>query len=196
MQQRSAGEKKKKRQTAKKPEATIRQMEVDDIAPVYHLGSSLFTSEEFPILYRTWDPYEVTGYFTSDPDFCLVAEVEGKVVGFVLATTVEKEGTTWKKYGYISWMGVEESFQGTSLTRRLFRELERRLKENKVRMIIADTEGDNERAIDFFRRQGFSPHVEHVWLVKTLGQPAKTTTKGERPRATANKGGKQSSLPL
>lgn len=46
---------------------TIRQMDIDDIGPVYHLGDELFTSEEFPILYRTWDAYEVTDHFTSDP---------------------------------------------------------------------------------------------------------------------------------
>jgi len=52
---------------------------------VISLGEELFTSEEFPILYRTWDAYEVTDYFTSDPDYCLVAESEGRVVGFVLS---------------------------------------------------------------------------------------------------------------
>ncbi len=37
----------------KKPEIIIRQMDIDDISPVYHLGEKLFTSDEFPILYRT-----------------------------------------------------------------------------------------------------------------------------------------------
>ena len=44
-------------ETKKRADVSIRQMEVDDIASVYHLGEKLFTSEEFPILYRTWDPY-------------------------------------------------------------------------------------------------------------------------------------------
>jgi len=52
----------------KRPEVNIRQMEIDDIGSVYHLGEKLFTSEEFPILYRTWDAYEVTDHFTSHPD--------------------------------------------------------------------------------------------------------------------------------
>ena len=86
--------------------ATIREMEVDDIASVYHLGEQLFTSEETPILYRTWDPYEVTEYFSSDPEYCLVAEARGVIVGFTLATTIEKEGTAWRKYGYLVWIGV------------------------------------------------------------------------------------------
>jgi ribosomal protein S18 acetylase RimI-like enzyme len=159
----------------KNRKAIIRQMEIDDVSPVYHLGEKLFSSEEFPILYRTWDPYEVTEYFGSDPDYCLVAETEvgGKIVGFILATTIEKEGTAWKKYGYLSWIGVDEAFQGTKLGLRLYRELEKRLREDGVRMVIADTEAENEQAIAFFRRIGFASSRQHVWLAKTLRKPNK-----------------------
>jgi ribosomal protein S18 acetylase RimI-like enzyme len=156
-----------------KAKAIIRQMEIDDVSAVYRLGERLFSSEEFPILYRTWDPYEVTEYFGSEPDYCLVAEAEtnGKIVGFILATTVEKEGTAWKKYGYLSWIGVDETFQRTKLGLRLYRELEKRLLEDGVRMVIADTEAENEEAISFFKRMGFSNSSQHVWLAKTLRRP-------------------------
>jgi ribosomal protein S18 acetylase RimI-like enzyme len=152
----------------KRPEVNIRQMEIDDIGSVYHLGESLFTSEEFPILYRTWDAYEVTDHFTSDPDYCLVADTARGVVGFILATTIEKEGTAWKKYGYVSWIGVDESFHRTNLGLRLYRRLEERFREDKVRMVIADTEANNEGAIAFFKAIGFSPSRQHLWLTKTL----------------------------
>ena len=173
-----------------KAKTIIRQMEIDDIAAVYRLGEELFTSEEFPVLYRTWDPYEVTDYFTSDPDYCLVAEREGRVVGFVLATTIEKEGTAWKKYGYLAWIGVDEAFQDTGLGRRLYREVEKRLQENGVRMVIADTEGDNEEAISFFEAMGFSPSRQHLWLSKTLRRPAKkASTPGPPPTPTYTRRG-------
>ncbi len=156
-----------------KTEADIREMEIDDISSVYHLGERLFTSEEFPILYRTWDPYEVTDYFTSDPSYCFVAEVEGQIVGFLLATTVEKEGTAWKKYGYLSWIGVDEDYQRTNLGQRLYRKLEERLKRDGVRMVIADTDVDNEGAIAFFKAMKFSLTSKHQWLAKTLRRPKK-----------------------
>ncbi len=152
----------------RKPDVDIRQMEIDDIGPVYHLGEKLFTSEEFPILYRTWDAYEVTDHFTSDPDYCLVADTTRGVVGFILATTIEKEGTAWKKYGYVSWIGVNESFHRTNLGLRLYRRLEERFRQDKVRMVIADTEANNQGAIAFFEAIGFSPSREHLWLTKTL----------------------------
>ena len=157
----------------KASEVDIRQMEIDDIPSVYHLGEKLFTSEDSPMLYRTWDPYEVVECFASDPEYCLVGEVDGKIVGFLLATTIEKEGTAWKKYGYLSWMGIEETYQRANLGRRLYRRMEERLQDEGVRMIIADTEGDNEGAISFFKAMGFSPRSEHVWLAKTMQRPGK-----------------------
>jgi len=163
----------------------IRQMEIDDIPSVYHLGEKLFTSEEFPILYRTWDPYEVTDYFTSDPDYCLVAEADQRIMGFIMGNTIEKEGTAWKKYGYVSWLGVDEAFQRTGLGRRLYRELEQRLQEEGVRMIIGDTQGDNEEAIAFLKAMGFTSRSQHVWLAKTLRRrPTKKAAKTKPESAT------------
>ncbi len=158
---------------SRRSNTTNRQMEIADISSVYHLGERLFTSEEFPILYRTWDPYEVTDYFTSDPDYCFVAEAKGKIVGFILATTIQKEGTAWRKYGYLSWIGVDEAFHRINLGERLYRKLEARLKKDGVRMVITDTEAENDVAIDFFKAIGFSPSREHIWLAKTLGRTAK-----------------------
>jgi ribosomal protein S18 acetylase RimI-like enzyme len=153
---------------SRRVEVTVRQMEIDDLSVVYRLGESLFTSEEYPILYRTWDPYEVTGLFTSDPEFCLVAEVDDRVVGFVLATTIVKEGTAWKRYGYLEWIGVADGYQHARLGMKLYRRLEERFREEGVRMIIADTVVENEKAISFFNRLGFTATGKHVWLAKTL----------------------------
>jgi len=94
-----------------------------------------------------------------------------------LATTIEKEGTAWKKYGYVSWIGVDESFQRTNLGLRLYKRLEERFRGDKVRMVIADTEANNEGAIAFFKVIGFSPSRQHLWLTKTLRQSSKKLTK-------------------
>ena len=161
----------------KNPEVTIRQMEIDDISAAYHLGEDLFTSEKLPILYRTWDPYEVTDHFSSDPDYCFVAEADGKIVGFVLATTIQKEGTAWNTYGYLSWIGVDKDFQRTNLGLRLYRRLEDKMKEDGARMIICDTEANNKGAISFFKTLGFTKRRQHVWLAKTLKRTVKKVSK-------------------
>jgi len=163
-----------------KPEVDIREMEIDDVPAVYHLGEALFTSEDFPILYRTWDPWEVTDYFTNDPEYCLVAECEGKIVGFILANIIEKEGTAWKKYGYVSWIGVNNSFQGTNLGHRLYHKLEDIFIEDRVRMIIADTDAENHQAIGFFKSLEFDESAEHIWLTKTITRKNHEPTKREK----------------
>ncbi|MDD5095352.1 MAG: GNAT family N-acetyltransferase [Dehalococcoidia bacterium] len=152
----------------------IREMEIDDIPSVFHLGERLFTSDEFPILYRTWDAYEVTDAFTADPEYCFVAEADEKIVGFVLGTTIEKEGTAWKTYGYLSWIGVDDDFQRRRLGRRLYRKLEEKLRLDGARMMLADTGEGNAEAISFFHRMGFSKQGQHVWLGKTLRKPRVT----------------------
>ena len=155
-----------------KVEVIIREMEIDDLSAVYHLGEKLFTSDEFPILYRTWDPYEVTDYFSTDPEYCLVAETEDdRIVGFVLANMIEKEGTAWKKYGYLTWIGVEESFQRTNLGQRLYNKIEDTFQKQGARMVMADTDAENQGALLFLNAMGFSARAQHVWLAKTLQKP-------------------------
>ena len=155
-----------------KVEVIIREMEIDDLSAVYHLGEKLFTSDEFPILYRTWDPYEVTDYFSTDPEYCLVAETEDdRIVGFVLANMIEKEGTAWKKYGYLTWIGVEESFQRTNLGQRLYNKIEDTFQKQGARMVMADTDAENQGALLFLNAMGFSARAQHVWLAKTLRKP-------------------------
>ena len=69
----------------KKSTVVVRQMEIDDLADVFHLGEKIFTAREVPNLYRTWDEYEIITLFQSDSEFCLVAELDDKIVGFALA---------------------------------------------------------------------------------------------------------------
>ena len=182
----------------KKAEIIIRQLEIDDISAVYHLGEKLFTSDEYPFLYRTWDSYEVTDYFTSDPDYCLVAESEGKIVGFILGTTIEKEGTAWRKYGYLTWIGIDETLQRTGLGLRLYNRLEERFREDGVRMVMADTEASKKEAIAFFKSLGFSSARQHLWLAKTMRAPAKKRGSQNNSPPSANgsahdkKGGQES----
>jgi ribosomal protein S18 acetylase RimI-like enzyme len=57
--------------------------------------------------------------FGSDSEHCMVAEKDGKVVGFVLGTTIEKKRSSWR-YGYLVWLGVAPDVQRLGVGRRLF----------------------------------------------------------------------------
>jgi len=150
-----------------KPAIEIRDMEIEDIATVFHIGEELFRAREVPNLYRTWDEYEVTSFFQDESEFCLVAEADEAIVGFVLGTTVTKRRSAWK-YGLMVWLGVDPAYQRYGIGTKLFRELKDRMLESGVRMLIVDTEADNLEALRFFRAIGFGSPEEHLYLSLNL----------------------------
>ena len=145
----------------------IREMEIDDLAAVFHLGEMLFTSKDFPTLYRTWDEYEVTGLFQEEPDFCLVAEADKRIVGFTMGTTITKAHSPWK-YGHLIWLGVHTDYQSSGLATKLFTHFRNKMEESGVRMLLVDTDADNEPALRFFRQMGFAHPERHVYLTLNL----------------------------
>jgi ribosomal protein S18 acetylase RimI-like enzyme len=145
----------------------VRQMEIDDLATVFHLGEKLFTAQEVPNLYRTWDEYEVISLFQSDAEYCLVAEAEDRIVGFALGTTVTKSRSAWK-YGYLIWLGIDPEFHGQGIASKLFHRFRDLMLEDGVRMLLVDTEADNLPALHFFRKMGFGSPQEHIYLALNL----------------------------
>lgn len=143
----------------------IREMGVDDIAPVYHLGETLFTSDLYPYLYRIWDEWEVIGLYNTDAEFCMVAEVNNQLAGFILGTIVSK--ASWV-YGYIIWLGVSADFQRRKIADKLVDKLVERMIEEGVRFMYVDTDPANLPAMKFFKRKGFGNDRKHVFLSMNL----------------------------
>lgn len=154
----------------------IRVMSIDDLAAVFHLGEQLFTSEYSSSMYRTWDEYEITTLFNSDSELCIVAELEDEVVGFALGTTVEKHHSAWK-YGYLVWIGTKPGLQKRGAGKELFEEIKSRMVDQGVRMIIIDTDADNEAGISFFKKQGFDNIQQHVYMTLNLSKTRKKRKK-------------------
>lgn len=151
----------------KEEEILIRDMNIDDLPKVFHIGEDLFTSERSPLMYRIWDQFEITSLFTRDAEFCVVAERNKKVIGFAMATTIEKPRSAWK-YGYVVWLGVKRRYQRQGIGERLYREVEKRLEEKGIRMIIVDVEQGNDEALNFFKKMGFNITKQYTWMTKTL----------------------------
>lgn len=154
-------------QKKRRPNITIREMEIDDLAAVFHLGEKLFTAQKVPNLYRTWDEHEVIYQFQSDPEFCLVAEADDAIVGFALGTIISKSNSAWK-YGYLTWLGVNPQFQRQGIALKLFKQFRDLMLENGVRMLQVDTEADNLPALYFFRKMGFGNPQQHIYLTLNL----------------------------
>jgi ribosomal protein S18 acetylase RimI-like enzyme len=145
----------------------VRELGIDDIAPVYHLGEELFTSDLYPYLYRTWDEWEVIGLYNTDPEYCLVAEIDGELAGFILGTIITKANLT---YGYVLWLGVNPKFQRRGVADKLVDKAIARMIEDGARFMLVDTDPANTAALKFFNRKGFGNRREHIFLSMNLSQ--------------------------
>ncbi|MDF2389192.1 GNAT family N-acetyltransferase [Nostoc ellipsosporum NOK] len=145
----------------------VRELGIDDIAPVYHLGEELFTSDSYPYLYRTWDEWEVIGLYNTDPEYCLVAETDAGLAGFILGTIITKASWT---YGYILWLGVSPKFQRRGVADKLVDKVVARMIEDGARFMLVDTDPANIPAIKFFNRKGFGNVRQHVFLSMNLSK--------------------------
>lgn len=157
----------------------IRSMEVDDLAPVFHLGELLFTAAKAPNLYRTWDEFEVVGLFQSDWATCFVAEYNDDLAGFALGTIITKTHSAWK-YGHLIWLGVDPAFARMGVAEKLFRHFRDITSEEGVRMLIVDTEADNLPALQFFRKMGFGNPQEHIYLSLNLSTRQRGAPNGRK----------------
>jgi ribosomal protein S18 acetylase RimI-like enzyme len=168
-------------------ELEIREIEIDDLPAVFHLGERIFTSETVPTLYRTWDEYEVTSLFNTDPEYCLVAEVDDTTVGFILGTTVTKTKSAWK-YGYVVWLAVVPEWQRERLGSRLFDKLAEKMIEDGVRIFLVDTEASNLPALEFFKKKGFGNPEEQIYLTLNVKSYQESQRKGRGSRRKQKNG--------
>ena len=149
------------------PSVEIREMELRDVAPVYELGLKLFTADEWPSLYRSWDDHELAQLFSTEAETCLVAEADGRIVGFALGRVMEKPRSAWR-YGYLLWLGVERKFKRSGVATRLVNQLKGLFIERDTRIMVVDTAAKNHGALSFFRRNGFGQEIRHVYLSQNL----------------------------
>jgi len=155
----------------KKIQVEIRQMTLEDLSEVWHLGERIFTPSSLQFTYRTWNVDELLSLFYSDPELCLVAEDtrSSKIVGFALGTILKRPFSPWT-YGYFLWVGVQKMRQRRGVGRRLYKELEKRFKDKGARIVIVDVESNNPVGIRFIKKLGFKEAQTYIWYSKNLEQ--------------------------
>jgi ribosomal protein S18 acetylase RimI-like enzyme len=128
------------------------------IRPLDELDISRITAidERLSGVYRPelWER-RIAYYIRRDPDACRVAEVNGKVVGFMLADLRGGEFGLEETSGWIERFGVDPDYQGRSLGRRLFESVVEHLSARgaaTARTLVNDGDEDLAR---FLRAVGF-----------------------------------------
>lgn len=156
-------------------------MQLNDLPEVFRLGQRLFTAEELPTLYRSWDEHEILELFSSDEETCLVAETDGNIVGFSLGCMMEKPRSAWR-YGWLEWLGVSPRFKRRGIAARLLNQLTQRFIEREARIMLVDTDEDNVDALAFFRKTGFGQELKHVYLSRNLDDHPRSAPRKNGPR--------------
>jgi ribosomal protein S18 acetylase RimI-like enzyme len=150
----------------------LRQMELKDLPAVFKLGQRLFTAEDLPTLYRSWDEHEILELFRSDEEACLVAEDDETIVGFALGCMMEKPRSAWR-YGWLEWLGVAPRYKRHGIARRLLNQLTQLFIDREARIMLVDTDEDNADALAFLRETGFGQETRHVYLSRNLDEHPK-----------------------
>src|SRR5947209_7753233 len=121
---------------------TIRGYEARDFLTLYHLDQLCFSPG---IAYSKM----MLRYFLNLPSAdCLMAEIDGKVAGFLLA---EENAPL----AHIITLDVGAAYRKKGVVSALVAEMERHLIYRKVKTVLLETSVENEAGIAFWQRHGY-----------------------------------------
>ena len=105
---------------------------------------------------------------THFPLSCLVAECEGKVIGFILGEVSGWEFKVPDTVGWISTIGVDPNYQHQGVARKLSQEFVKNLKSIGVTIVYTLVNWSDWDLLKFFRAMGFSRGGEMINLELNL----------------------------
>lgn len=146
-------------------QARIRSLSELDIARIVAID------ERLTGVYRpdVWER-RIMFYIRRDPDASQVAELDGKVVGFMLSDLRGGEFGLEEASGWIERFGVDPDYQGRSIGRRLFEAVVEHMKRQgamTVRTLVDEKDSD---LASFLRAVGFQ-NAPLTALELRLGTP-------------------------
>lgn len=119
-----------------------------------HLNGTINTFKDI-------DPFTENEFLDAIKDkntFLLIAKEESQIIGFILATIVEKEGrhTKFKKTLHINTIGTKNKSQNKGVGTTLINEIKKIAKENKCDNINLSVWSFNDNAVKFYKHIGFN----------------------------------------
>lgn len=129
----------------------------------HHLNGTINTFKDI-------DPFTKEEFDESIKDkntFLLVAKEDTNIIGFILASIVEKEGrhTKFKKSLHINTLGTKKDSQNKGIGTALINEIKKIAKENKCDNINLSVWSFNENAIKFYKHAGFKNQKINMEIV-------------------------------
>jgi ribosomal protein S18 acetylase RimI-like enzyme len=128
---------------------TVRRMRTQDAEVVLRIDEKITgTPHE-----AQWES-RIIDQLTRNPLGCLVAEIEGKVVGFIFG-----EIRGWEfaipKSGWIEIVGVDPEYQGRGISRILIEKLNVYFRNHNIGRVMTMVTWNDGGLVSFFRAMGF-----------------------------------------
>lgn len=139
----------------------VRQMCIEDIPAVLQMSQGVDGFQVSEEAEGFWSKEQLERWVQGD-DVLLVAEIEGRIIGFVLTTH-------HKPTGKVTWENqlVLPEFRGQGIARALTYEMERRLKENGATYIHFLVKLTNDH-IGHYKDIGYDTGHTFVWFDKYI----------------------------
>jgi ribosomal protein S18 acetylase RimI-like enzyme len=122
------------------------------------LGAIVRIDERITGVYRpeVWEQ-RVMYYLRRDPDASQVAEVDGKVVGFMLSDLRAGEFGLEEPSGWVERFGIDPAFRGKDLGRSLFEALLAHFKQAGITRVRTLVDDRDQGVAGFLEALGFAP---------------------------------------
>lgn len=142
---------------------TIRKSSPNDVLILQNLNDEVFINNHKydPDLRMDWAQSEDGGkkYFTdllnNNDAICLIAEIEGKAVGYIAASPKEISYRN-SKYIEIENMGVNPNYRSLGIGSQLMDQCLKSAEERGYQKVYVNAYSQNSMAIEFYKRKGFS----------------------------------------
>lgn len=133
-------------------EVSIRPLDELDISAIVRIDEKILGT------YRpeVWER-RIGYYLRRDPETSVVAELDGRVVGFMLGEVRSGEFGLEEPTGWIEVLGVDPEARGRSVGRRMGDALLEHFRQRGARSVRTLVDEENEELCGFFSSLGFEP---------------------------------------
>lgn len=120
----------------------IRRFDSKDLFSVLDIENLSFSEEQ------RYSVETFVEYFSEHPDCFFVAEVSGRVVGYVICSYIED-------FGHIVSIAVHPEFRGRGIGEALLDKAESTLRDRGVRLILLEVAVSNKVALNLYLKKGY-----------------------------------------
>lgn len=133
-------------------QVSIRPLDELDISAIVRIDEKILGS------YRpeVWER-RIGYYLRRDPETSVVAELDGRVVGFMLGEVRSGEFGLEEPTGWVEVLGVDPEARGRAVGRRMADVILEHFREKGARSVRTLVDGENEELCGFFGSLGFEP---------------------------------------